>query len=1271
MASEKVGSLFVEVGVHGEQAILEATELQNKLTRIARQLNGLGTNADFNRVTKQLKAVNAEAQKTSDALAAATTAARTKSGPDPMAAIQAQAIAENERRKAAEATGAAAAKAAAAQAKAASDAQKAQEKAARQSMASMQKEAIAQNRAFDRQKRDAERAAEAQVRAQARASKQREMIMLREAHAMNRAFDSEARAAERAARREARAAELAAASRAGARRRAGADAATGAAAFATGNWAYGLANIAQGASKLTGAFKGATVGAIALKGGIIAVAAAAPLTIAALAGVGGKIAELGVQQSMQLEMLQIQYEGLLGSARAAKQEVDYVLQMGTESLVPTQDLLDANRLLLAYGATNTAMRHEMLEFMSAFATVTGASQVQLNNLAYAMGQIVSTGKVNAIDMRQLATAGISSASIYKEIAKQQKISVAEAKNWLSQGKLTADVVLPAILARTEKLDEAQKKARESSLGILANLKDIANVKMGEAFKGLADSLKPVLEWVQEFLKAFDFEYIGKAFQQVVGYFHEAFQGMGADASGTAKGISESIGKSVNLVGYMAVRIAQFVVAVFDTLMVVVNIVWMAIQGIVAAISKSVSILTGVAGAIPGPWQDAMQDVSTSTDNAAAAAANGAAIAANSWINGAGAAATAWANFYTQVPTFTEPNPDQYATGTPTANKWANFYNPTKPKPIQYPKPVGVTTQSTSGSSAEDKAIAAMKELIDLWKELVDQSIKGRDALRDAFTVPFAAAQPGATSAAFKAFSSGEVDTIVGQYKEIRQALEDYYALGEGRGSKKNRQAMRAQRKEDIAFLKQQTGELVRLAAEAKKINEDMEKAEEAYNKATEALQKQRDAQQRQYADQQKAIAKQYDDYYTATSATTGTFTKGAIRIAEEALEAATTAYDKAKEKLDELKAARDDFMSSLKEMAYSFVNDLSKVNEEITRFTRLDSIGSFSSVTEQVASTKSFTQGLKDRLQALKDFTANVKTLQTAGLDSGLLQQILLGGPEQSGALASSLAGASAEEIAEINRIQADLAATVGAAQGDASAAWFDAGIAAQEAFTAPLKAAMDAAQAQVTSLNEQKELALGILEAWNADQTAMYDERQALLDEAYAAQKEALETALAANQAEAEKVAMTIQTRLEGLPTTAYAQGMNTIQGLIDGLKDDAKLKELKAAAREMALVIKRTVNDTLGINSPSRVMAESGYNIGLGLAQGMNLSEPIVSDASLGLANAAIGAIGSDGASMGGGDTLVKVFIGERELTDIVDYQIEKADAASGSFVMTGRRL
>jgi hypothetical protein len=1277
--AEQVGGLYVTVGVDAKKAILEAKELNEKLYAISRTIAGLNKSTNLDGLTRQLKKANAEATKTKASLASAGTGGGSKANAEALKLLEQQQKQMNDLRALDnKAQIEAAAAQAVARQKAAQAAAAEQKRLAQLTMQQLEKEIAATAAAAEAQVKAAQREVAAATKATAEIGAAHRALTKE----IQADYDRQARAAEKAAARETRAAAAAASSRRGALKRGGADFASAGAAAVSGNAGYALANVAQGVIKMSGAITGASKAAMGLSLGFGAIAAAGLAVEAVIAGVTIKVAEFGIKTAASFETLQIQLEGLLGSAKKGKEEMDFLLNLGQTSIVPTESLIAASRQLAAFGVENTKQRRDLVQFISDFGTATSATEQQIYFLALAVGQVAARGKADMVDLKQLGNAGIKTIDIYKAVGKEIGKPWEEVRDGVKDGIITADLLIAALASLDEKYQGTAKKAMKSTNGLLANIKDVVTVGMGRAFESLNKQVGAVLQDVIDALKKVDFSQIAIAIQNVISNINTALGGVPDAGDATVTFFNKTLPDAIRFVGNDIATLVKDIRVAFLAVQTAGLAVEVAFHGIAAAIVTiaiavydSVNAMTLGLGGLVDSATLKIRDTLVSAQQDAAAAGNAAIdqlIIKNDELN------ALWATPVNKELTYSISYAGAYGPGGSVYNSQLGPYvlDAMKPKPEKPPKidPVGGSSGS-SGAAKVNPMIQKLKDLVSAIKELVTQSMRGRDSLREMFQVPFASkvVQGGgqAITAANKAFASGDVDTIVSQYKEARQALEDFYAVGVQRGSKANRKAMLAQRKEDVAFLKRQTGELVRLATARAQMEQQLADAEEAYNKQVDAIQKNRDAQQKQYDAQQKAIARQYDDYYTATSATTGTFTKGAINVAQDALDAATDAYDKAKEKLDELTAARDEFLSSLKEMAYNFVNDLSKVNEEITRFTRLDAIGSFSSVTENVASTKSFTQGLKDRLAALKDFAANVATLTSAGLDKGLLQQILLGGPEESGALAKSLAGASASEIADINAIQADLASTVSGMQRESSAAWFDAGIAAQEAFTSPLKAAMDAAQKQVDSLNQQKDLALGILEAWNTDQTAMYDAQEEAAAAHYQEIQDNMVAAMKLNQQRMQQLADQIDERMKVLPDNAYAQGLAVIDGLIKGLGDSDKLKELKAAARAMAQEIKRSVNETLGISSPSRVMIESGYNVGLGLAAGMGLSEPLVADSASSLARAAIGTLGGDGAALSGGDTLVKVFIGERELTDIVDYQIERADATSGSFVMTGRRL
>jgi hypothetical protein len=609
---------------------------------------------------------------------------------------------------------------------------------------------------------------------------------------------------------------------------------------------------------------------------------------------------------------------------------------------------------------------------------------------------------------------------------------------------------------------------------------------------------------------------------------------------------------------------------------------------------------------------------------------------------------------------------------PVMDGWAAKYQkpaatPTVPH-IATPLPSG---GGKGGGTKTDPELERLKKWLEQVKDLVSTAKDASKTLYDDLRRPFAKLRPTVQSELQQAFTSGDAETVITQFEKTRDAIREMFAPLESKELNKSASSRKAAvrlRKQYIAELQKSTGELVKLAEADRVAQATFDEIEKQVTAAQADIEKRRTALAAQYAAQQKVITRQFDSYYEATSATQGRFVKGAIDTAQAALDAATTAYEAARDKLDELKAARDDYLSSLADTVRSYVNDLSNVTKEIERYTRLDNVGSFSMVTESQASVASFKASLTERLEALKKWRTDVATLLAGGLDSTLLKDLVAQGPEATKDLVGSLAGASSDEIAQINALQSQLSEQITGMQKEASAKWFDAGIAAQEAFTAPLKAAMDAAQAQVDALNQQKDLALGVLEAWNAEQTELLDAQQAEQDARLATAQATLNATLEANKAKATTIANAIQKTLGTLPGHAVAMGIDTIQGLIDGL--ESKKSELLAAARKIAEEVRSTIASALDIHSPPPWAIEMGGDISTGLAMGMEGSLDRIAVASDAMAAAAVPSVNAASPSALTFAPGITVKIGDRELIDIVDVQIEQRDAESLSYVLAGRR-
>lgn len=137
----------------------------------------------------------------------------------------------------------------------------------------------------------------------------------------------------------------------------------------------------------------------------------------------------------------------------------------------------------------------------------------------------------------------------------------------------------------------------------------------------------------------------------------------------------------------------------------------------------------------------------------------------------------------------------------------------------------------------------------------------------------------------------------------------------------------------------------------------------------------------------------------------------------------------------------------------------------------------------------------------------------------------------------------------------------------------------------------------------------------------------------------------------------------------TMYAVGVAAQQGLIDGLESQMEL--LESQMTKIAKTMVRAIRKALKIKSPSRVMVGLGEFTGEGFAQGIDSTVRAVEAASSRMADAALIApvTSSPGvataaalrATVGGftAPPQVRVFIGDRELTDIV--RVEMRDAVT----------
>ena len=377
-----------------------------------------------------------------------------------------------------------------------------------------------------------------------------------------------------------------------------------------------IAGLTQSFTQLGRGVSGAAVALPVAATGIGAIVVAAAAAAGAVTLLAGAFAKFGLKEAANLEMLRIQYEGLLDSASRGAAEVEYILNLGKTSVVPTEGLLEANRLLLAYGVTVDETRQSLVKFFSDFGSATGLSSARLQDMAYALGQVEAQGRANAIDLRQLANAGLNLALVYEKVAEQQGISVQQAKALTSEGKMTSSILIPAVVALGDNYEAAAAKARDSVQGILANLRDIAKINVATAFEGLLTKLKPLLKWVEAFMESFDFQPIADAIGNVVDIFSETFAFLAVDASNMAEKIVSIIAYAINVIGSITNRFVNSMKLLFyipaalgdAAAMALLSLAQIWVDILVDMAEKAAE----VAQYIPGPWADAMESMASAT-----------------------------------------------------------------------------------------------------------------------------------------------------------------------------------------------------------------------------------------------------------------------------------------------------------------------------------------------------------------------------------------------------------------------------------------------------------------------------------------------------------------------------------------------------------------------------------------------------------------------------------------------------------------------------------
>lgn len=158
----------------------------------------------------------------------------------------------------------------------------------------------------------------------------------------------------------------------------------------------------------------------------------------------------------------------------------WLQRLAVASPFTTRDVGVLFRTAQAYGLTRKEAEL-FTPLLLDFAAAAGLNEEILERLALAIGQIRARGKLTGEEIRQLGNSGIPIRDI---LVKQLGIANNEFDKFLERGRLTSDIVLPAIIKQLEQFEGMGKVvAFETLTGIIQAFKELQQIGIARFFKG--------------------------------------------------------------------------------------------------------------------------------------------------------------------------------------------------------------------------------------------------------------------------------------------------------------------------------------------------------------------------------------------------------------------------------------------------------------------------------------------------------------------------------------------------------------------------------------------------------------------------------------------------------------------------------------------------------------------------------------------------------------------------------------------------------------------
>lgn len=263
-----------------------------------------------------------------------------------------------------------------------------------------------------------------------------------------------------------------------------------------------LETVSKQSKKATSGIKGFADKCNKMTGALSAIAAVQLGSV--FTGMAGGILNMGiasVQAAAQMRQYEIAFQTMLKSTEAGTQMLRDLQQFAAETPFDVPGVVSAGQQLMAFGFKAEEII-PMLTNLGDAASGLGLGTEGVSRLAYALGQMQTSGKLNAQDMMQLTSAGISAWDMLAQAAGK---TVAEMKDLCSKGAIDSKAAVQTIIAgMNDQFGGMMAKTSDEVAGLLANIEETAGNTSAAVGKYLTEAfnIKGILKDVSDRLGEF-------------------------------------------------------------------------------------------------------------------------------------------------------------------------------------------------------------------------------------------------------------------------------------------------------------------------------------------------------------------------------------------------------------------------------------------------------------------------------------------------------------------------------------------------------------------------------------------------------------------------------------------------------------------------------------------------------------------------------------------------------------------------------------------------